>query len=164
MQYMPISTRNFFLIFVLMPFGLVAQSDLNNVAGDLIALSQQYVSPAAEASTYQASSGWYASAKKKKLWEIEISLQGNWLFIPTDKKTFLVDEANLTNLEIQGNATTALIPTTLGGESNVVLEGFIEDDQFEFDAPEGLNESYVNHYQFQFGLGLWQGFRMQGLG
>jgi len=159
---MPILMRRVFFLVGMLPLGLAAQSDLDNVVGDLIALTQQYVSPAAEATTYQSSSGWYTSAKKKKLWEVEVSLQGNWLFIPSDKKTFLVNEANLTNIGIQGDATTALIPTALGGESNVVLEGNIEGDAFEFDAPEGLNESYVNHYQMQVGLGLWKGTTLIG--
>ncbi len=154
---MPILMRRVFLFVAMLPLGLAAQSDLNNVVGDLISLTQQYVSPAVEATTYQSSSGWYTSAKKKKLWEVEVSLQGNWLFIPSDKKAFTINEANLANIEIQGDATTASIPTALGGESNVVLEGFIEDEEFEFDAPEGVNESYVNHYQLQAGLGLWKG-------
>ncbi|MFD2823193.1 DUF6588 family protein [Lacinutrix iliipiscaria] len=154
--------RSVLFLVVMLPFSVAAQDDLANVAGDLISLTQQYVSPAVEATTYQSSSGWFTSAKKKKLWEVEVSVQGNWLFISSGKKTFEVNEANLVNIEIQGAATTATIPTALGGESDVVLQGQIEGEAFEFDAPEGLDESYVNHYQMQFGLGLWKGTTLIG--
>ncbi|MEJ6791570.1 MAG: hypothetical protein QNK89_02215 [Lacinutrix sp.] len=39
----------------------------------------------------------------------------------------------------------------------MVFEGFIEEDAIEFDAPEGLNQSVFNYYQFQASLGLWKG-------
>ena len=160
---MLILMRKVLLLAVIVPFGLVAQSsDLADVAGDLIFLSQQYISPAADASTYQASSGWFTSAKKKKLWQVEVSVQGNWLLIPKDDRSFVVNEANLINIGIQGEATVASIPTALGGESDIVLEGQLDDETFEFDAPEGLNESYVNHYQMQVGVGLWHGTTLIG--
>ena len=150
--------RKYFFIVFISPTILFSQSnDLNDVAGDLISLTDQYVAPAAEATTYQSSSGWYTSAEKKELWDLEISLQANFLFIPKSKKNFLINEANLTNITIQGNDTSVLIPTALGAESNVVLEGSINDEVFEFEAPEGLDKNYVNHYQLQAGLGLWKG-------
>ncbi|OUR92693.1 hypothetical protein A9Q87_06550 [Flavobacteriales bacterium 34_180_T64] len=128
-----------------------------DLAGDLILLTNQYIEPAAEATMYQTSGGWYTSAKKKEFWDIEVSLQGNMLFIPGKSKIFLVDESQLQNLSIQGNDTTALIPTTLGGDEVVVLEGSINGDSFEFDTPEGINESTVTHYQVQASVGLWEG-------
>ena len=131
--------------------------DINAVAGDLVYLADQYVSPAAEASAYQSSGGWYTSAKKKELWDLEISLQGNLLFIPKKSKNFLIDESKLDNIYIPGTATTSLSPTALGGENFVVLEGTINGDVFEFDSPEGLNSSYVRHAQLQASLGLWYG-------
>ena len=149
--------KYFFVIFILPAITFSQSNDLNDVAGDLISLTDQYVAPAAEATTYQSSSGWYTSAQKKELWDLEISLQANFLFVPKNKRNFLVTESSLVNLTIQGDDDSAQIPTALGGESNVVLEGSINEEVFEFDAPEGLDQSYVNHYQLQAGLGLWKG-------
>ncbi len=131
--------------------------DVSDIASDLVFLADRYVSPAAEASAYQSSGGWYTSAKKKGLWELEISLQGNLLFVPNKSKNFLLEEVNLKNLSIQGDATTAIIPTALGKDNYVVIEGSIGDETFEFDSPEGINETYVKHAQMQASIGLWKG-------
>ncbi|MBT8393971.1 MAG: hypothetical protein HKO81_02110 [Flavobacteriaceae bacterium] len=131
--------------------------DVSAIAGDLVYLADKYVSPAADASVYQFSGGWYTSAKKKDLWDLEVSLQGNFLFIPNNSKSFLIDQANLQNLSIKGTETTALTPTALGGKNIVVLEGILGDDTFEFDSPQGIDESYIKHAQIQASLGLWKG-------
>ncbi len=160
---MQISMRKFICAIFLLPATLFGQNqDLDNVAGDLIFLMEEYVSPAAQATTYQSSGGWYTSAKKKALWDLEISLQGNALFVPDSKQNVLIEESSLVNLTIQGGQTSISIPSALGGESNVVFEGVINDDPFEFEAPEGLDQSYVNHYQLQAGLGIWKGTTLIG--
>ncbi|WP_034061781.1 DUF6588 family protein [Lacinutrix jangbogonensis] len=131
--------------------------DLDNVAGDLVFLTGQYVQPAAQATIYQSSSGWFKNAKTLELWDVDISIQGNLLFLPEKKKNFNVSEADLVNLRIQGDQTSVAIPTALGGESDVVFEGLINGEALEIDAPEGLNLSVFNYYQFQAAVGLWKG-------
>ena len=149
-----------FIIFFFSTIALAQFEDVGAIAEDLVYLADEYVSPAAEGSAYQSSGGWYTSAKKKELWDLEISLQGNLLFIPNKSKTFIIDEARLQNLSIQGdNAST---PTALGGDNFIVLEGYIGDESFEFDSPEGINESYVRHAQLQASLGLWEGTTLIG--
>lgn len=128
--------------------------DIFDVAGDLVFLTEQYVSPAAEASVYQSSGGWYSSAKRKSLWDLEISVQGNLFFIPNRSKDFLIDETQLTNISIKGDATTAFTPTAIGEDNVVRLQGSINGDVFELDSPEGINESYLKHAQLQATLGL----------
>ena len=145
------------LIFFSTSIAFAQFEDIEDIADDLVFLSAQYVDPAAEAAVYQSSGGWFTSAKKKELWDLEISIQGNILFIPNKNREFLIEESQLQNLIIQGPETTALSPTALGGDNTVVLEGHIDEDVFEFDSPEGLNESYVKHAQIQAGLGLWFG-------
>lgn len=148
------------LVALIYLFSVVAVSqvdDINAIASDLVFLSDQYVTPAAEAAVYQSSGGWYTSAKPKKLWDLELSLQGNMLFIGSKHKEFLIDENDLQNIRIQGDAATAYTPTALGGDDYVVLEGNIGEDEFEFDSPEGLNEPNVKHAQLQAALGLWKG-------
>lgn len=136
--------------------------DVANIASDLVFLADKYVSPAADASVYQFSGGWYTSARKKDLWELEISVQGNLLFITNNSKSFLIDQTDLQNLSIKGTETTALTPTALGGTDIVTLEGILGDDTFEFESPQGIDESYVKHAQFQASLGLWKGTTLIG--
>lgn len=131
--------------------------DINAIAADMVFLSDQYVTPAAEAAVYQSSGGWYTTAKSKKLWDLEFSLQGNMLFIGSSHKAFMIAENDLQNIRIKGDATTAYTPTALGGDDYLVLEGTIGGDVFEFDSPQGLNESNVKHVQLQAALGLWKG-------
>ena len=146
------------IFFFLISSVIYAQvDDISDIAEDMVFLSDQYVTPAAEAAVYQSSGGWYTSAKAKNLWDLEFSLQGNMLFIGSKHKQFLIDENDLLNIRIQGDATTAYTPTALGGDDYVVLEGNIGDDEFEFDSPEGLDEPNVKHAQIQAALGLWKG-------
>lgn len=146
------------LFFIFISSTVFAQiEDLVGVTQDLVFLSEQYVTPAAEAAVYQSSGGWYTSAKAKDLWDFEFSLQGNMLFVNSKYDSFLIDESQLYNLTIQGDETTAYSPTALGGDDFVPLEGHIGDYTFEFDSPEGLNESNVKHAQLQVAMGLWKG-------
>lgn len=150
--------RLFYIIFfsVSTALGQVDTSG-DDIVNDLVYLAGEYTFPAAEAAAYQSSGGWYTSAKKKELWDLEFSVQGNLLFIPNKRKNFVIDEAKLTNLSIQGSATTASTPTALGGDNFVVLEGNFNGNNFEFDSPEGVDETFVKHAQIQAALGLWGG-------
>lgn len=150
-----------FILFLFSTVALAQFEDVGAIVKDLKNLAGNYVSPAAEASVYQSSGGWYTSAKKKELWNLEISLQGNLLFVPKKSKNFIIDEADLEYFQIQGDATTANSPTALGGSNFIVLEDRF-DNGFEFDSPEGIDESYVKHAQLQASLGLWKGTTLIG--
>jgi len=163
MQSMLISMHKLVGFLFLIPTLSFAQfEDISTIATDLVLLSQKYVEPIAEASVYQSSGGWYTSAKKKELWDLQISVQGNLLFIPKKSSDFLIEESRLLNLSIQGDATTAYAPTGLGGVTNVVLEGSIDGEVFEFDSPEGLSQSYLPHAQVQMALTMWHGTTLIG--
>jgi len=130
--------------------------DVIDVAQDLISLTDQYSSPIAKATIFQSSGGWYTSVKPKDKFEVELSLQYNVLAISNAEKSFTVNEAQLKNITIQGAPTVVNIPTALGNDNVVVLEGSINGDTFEFDAPEGLNSNIVQHGQIQASIGLWK--------
>lgn len=151
-----------YILFFYSAFSFPQLDDVSDIATDLVYLADKYVSPAADASVYQFSGGWYTSAKKKDLWNLEVSLQGNFLFIPDKSKNFVFNEASLQNLSIKGNESSASTPTALGGDNIVVLEGTFGEDTFEFDSPQGIDESYIKHAQFQASLGLWQGTTLIG--
>ncbi len=160
---MPILTRNLSFVVLLIATITNAQNqfeDISNVADDLVFLSDQFIAPAAKAAAYQSSGGWYTSAKKKELWDFEFSIQGNVLIVPRKFDRFFVDESQLKNLRIKGEETSAYLPTALGNDDFVVIEGSIGSDVFEFDSPEGINQATVNHAQFQAALGLWKGITL----
>ena len=124
------------LVIVACLFTSLAQAQFEDVAAvaeDLIFLTEKYISPAAEASVYQASGGWYSNFTPKKTFDVEISLQYNLLFIPNSRKTFVINEAELQNIGIQGGATIAEVPTALGGDNVVVTLGF--------DIPTGFQKA-----------------------
>ncbi len=159
-------TRNIGFVLFFVATTISAQnttfSDINNVAEDLVFLSGQYITPAAEAAVYQSSGGWYTSAKEKSLWDVEFSVQGNALLVPKKFNRFLVSESQLRNLTIKGNETEAYLQTALGNDEFVVIEGVINGEVFEFDSPEGINEAVVMHAQLQLALGLWKGTTLIG--
>jgi len=130
--------------------------DVNAITGDLIFLTEKFVAPAADASVYQASGGWYSNFTPKEKFEVEISLQFNLLFIPNKYKGFLVNEASFQNIRIQGSETTAETPTALGNDNVIVLEGTIDGDIFEFESLEGINQNSLEHGQIQVAVGLWK--------
>ncbi len=150
-----------YLLFFYSAIAFAQLEDVGAIVGDLVYMADQYVSPAAEASVYQSSGGWYTSAEKKDLWDLEISIQGNLMFIPNKSKNFLLDNSNLNYFQIQGGASSANSPTALGGDNFIVLEDKFNNG-FEFDSPEGIDESYVKHAQLQASLGLWKGTTLIG--
>lgn len=133
----------------------IDQGDINNIVLDLTSLSRSYVTPAANGIAHQMTNGWFSSARiEDKLWNISISVQGNLLFIPKKQRSFLIDEAHLSNIRIRGDETSVFSPTSIGNNSTVELEGNIGDETFVFDTPEGINEEVFWHGQLQVGLTL----------
>jgi hypothetical protein len=130
--------------------------DVSTAASDLIFLTEKYISPAAEASVYQSSGGWFNNFEAKSVFEVELSLQYNVLFIPNKNRSFLVQEDELQNITILGEQASAEIPTALGNDDVVVLQGTINGSPFEFDAPEGINDKTVKHTQLQASIGFWK--------
>ncbi len=155
---MQISMRKICYLFFLVTTTSFCQfEEIGQVAEDLLLLADRYITPSAEGADYQVSGGWYTSAKKKNLWELDFSVQGNLLFIPSKFTTFSFNENELQNLSIEGGMSQAEIPTALGNDDTVVLQGSILGSAFEFDTPEGLGRSTMPHANLQASLGIWAG-------
>lgn len=150
--------RKLYFIFLLISATAFAQfDDVGEVAEDLLLLTDRYITPAAEGAVYQVGGGWYTSARPKAMWDLELSAQANLLFIPSKFTSFTFSESELQNLSIQGGQTQTEIPTALGNDNAVVLEGTILNNPFEFETPEGLNRSSMPHANLQASLGVWGG-------
>jgi hypothetical protein len=129
-------------------------SNVDEVVTDFLIISRAYVTPGAEAAIHQSSAGWFNSAKPLSKWQYNVSLHGNVLFLPESKKTAQVSNSQFTNLYLQDGTETATIPTALGDDSAIFFEGTVFDEDFEFQALEGINENEFVYGFIQATVGL----------
>jgi len=127
--------------------------DIENIVLDLSGLAEDYITPASEGVAHQTTNGWFSTANiENEPWQITTSVQGNLLFIPNKRRTFLIDESQLRNLQIAGPNTSAISPTSIGDDNTIELMGNIVEEEFSFDTPEGINENTFWQPQFQVGV------------
>lgn len=133
------------------------------LADEMLLIADKFANPAAEGASYQAAAGWFTSATSLQPWKVEISFQGNALFVPSNKQSWTISNNDFRNvhsdggaaiLSIKGEETNAVVPTAFGGETDVYFEGNILNQSFEFQALEGVNKSVVAYPLVQANLGL----------
>ena len=130
-----------------------AQEDVNLLIDDMLLIAENFAAPGAEGATLQSSAGWFSSASTLDKWQVEISVHGNALFVPSSKQDKLIRNNQFNNLTI-GEGSNALLPTVYGGETEAIYQGTIFGQDFEFDAIDGLNKSVVLHAFPQVTVGL----------
>lgn len=126
----------------------------------MLTIAENFSQPAADAVGYQASAGWFSSAVSLEKWDFRVSLHGNALFVPSDKKTFNLSNAYLKLLEIKG-AESAELPTAFGGKTEYRFVGNInylgQDFPVDFNAIDGIGRDYVPHAFLQVAVGVSAG-------
>lgn len=130
--------------------------DAAAVLSDVVLLSKGFVRPAAEASVYQSSSAWYSSAKSVGKFKVDFSIHANVLPIPNKQKSFKVANTDFQKMEIRGGAQSTFIPTSLGGETTTFFDFKIGGQDYEMQAFEGVDESFLAHPYIQGSVGLWK--------
>ncbi len=130
-----------------------AQEDVNLLIDDMLLIAENFAAPGAEGATLQSSAGWFSSASTLDKWQVEISVHGNALFVPSSKQDKLIRNNQFNNLTI-GEGSNALLPTVYGGETEAIYQGTIFGQDFEFDAIDGLDKSVVLHAFPQVTVGL----------
>lgn len=130
--------------------------DASEVLSDVVLLSKGFVTPAADASVYQSSSAWYSSAKSVGKFKVDFSIHANVLPIPNKQKKFTVANTDFQKLEIRGGAQSASIPSALGGDTKTFFDFKIGGEDYEMQAFEGVNESFLAHPYLQASVGLWK--------
>lgn len=138
-----------------------AQDDVNDFIDDVLVIGGRFSEPAAEGAAYQASAGWFSSAVPLEKLDFRVSLHGNALVVPSDKKEFHLSNSDLKILEIDG-AESADLPTAFGGASSVTLSGEINFNGEtipvdNFQAIEGIGRNYVPHAFLQVAVGVSAG-------
>ena len=119
----------------------------------MLKIADHFASPAAEGASYLSGAGWFSSASTLNPWEVDFSIHANVLFVPGNKKNASVSSAEFTTFNIRGNQNVS-IPTAFGGATDVVFEGEILGQSFEFDAIDGVEKSALGHPFIQASVGL----------
>lgn len=131
-----------------------AQSDINDLIEDMLLIADNFAAPGAEGATLQSTAGWFSSASTLDKWQVEVSVHGNALFVPSSKQNKLINNNQFNILEVSSPNGNALLPTVYGGDTDVVYEGSIFRQDFEFDAIDGLDKGVVLHAFPQVTVGL----------
>ncbi|RMA57028.1 DUF6588 family protein [Ulvibacter antarcticus] len=130
--------------------------DVEDFLTDMVLISNQYVSPAADASVYQSSASWHHTARSLDKFEFDVSVHLNVLPIPKKQQSFKVSNSDFIRLTLQDGSNSANIPSALGGETNTFFDFVIDDENYEFQAFEGVKESVLYYPYLQVSMGLWK--------
>lgn len=142
------------------------ESDVDRFANEMLYIADEFAGPAAEGAAYQAGAGWFTSATAQEPWQVEISFQGNALFVPSNRQTFTISNNDLAGvhenggaiLSIEGEGSNAVVPTAFGGETETYFVGDVNiqgnDIPIRFQAIEGINKSVLAFPFVQASVGL----------
>ncbi|PRX42861.1 DUF6588 family protein [Salegentibacter salegens] len=153
----------YLILFLLFSVNSYAQEgDVTKFANEMLYIADEFAGPAAEGVAYQAGAGWFTSATALKPWKVEISFQGNALFVPSNRQSFTISNGDLAGvhesggpiLSLKGDESNAVVPTAFGEETDVYFEGTLLGESFEFQALEGVNKSVVAYPFVQANVGL----------
>jgi hypothetical protein len=130
--------------------------DLGHLINDALFFSNKYITPAADAAIYQATSGWMSSPKKRKLWDVTLGIHFNAFLVPKKDRQFVINNSDFTFFQIE-NASSATVPTALGNNDQVNLIGLLGTTPVSLKTPEGVNEEVVLYPHFSGSVALWFG-------
>jgi len=139
--------------------------DENKLTSELLLIAENFAAPGAEGATLQGSAGWFSSASTLDRWQVEVSVHGNALFVPSSKQNKLLSNNDFKNLHegdnilsIQDGSPNALLPTVYGGDTDVRFVGeakiYGQDVDLDFEAIDGLDKGVVLHAFPQVTVGL----------
>ena len=147
-----------FLLVSNISFSQTAQEleDLGLLIDDALFFSNKYITPAADAAIYQATSGWMTTPKKRKIWDVTLGIHFNAFLVPNKDRKFVIKNSDFTFFQIE-NASSATVPTALGNNNQVNLIGQIGTTPVSLKTPEGVNEEVVLYPHFSGSVALWYG-------
>jgi len=141
----------------------VAQ-ELGLFLNDAVFYSDKYITPATDAAVYQSSSNWMTSPKKRKLFDVTLSVHGNVFFVPKSDRSFEISNSDFSFFTIQDansqNISSAIVPTTLGGSEKYYLVGSIAGNQVKIQTPKGVDSEQIIYPYLQGSIALWKGFEV----
>ena len=145
---------------LLISSGITAQeNDLDLFIDDMLFLADGFAGPASESAAYQATAGWFTSARALDKWKVDVSLHGNALFVPSSKKEFTVNNNDFNILNITGGGSGVVVPTAFGADTDVVFDGELnyagQNIQISnFEAIDGIDKGALIYPFAQVSVGL----------
>jgi len=167
--------KKILFLFVITAISFIAKSqDFGQIiAGslpDANRFATEYMRPFAEGEIYNLSRGWYSTARAHKFFGFDISINGQFAVIPSSKENFTFNNSDYTSLKLSGSATTASLPTLMGGTSsqvinvNTTVNG--QPVSTSFTTPKGIGDDMKKNVSFvpisaplpivQIGLGIFK--------
>ncbi len=130
----------------------------------------EYMKPFAEGEIYNLSRGWFSTARTHKLLGFDISINGQFAIVPTEKQNFTFNNADYTTFKLSGSASSASLPTLMGGNSSQVINVSTtvngQPVSTSFTAPKGIGDELKKNVSFvpvsaplpvaQIGIGLFK--------
>lgn len=123
---------------------------------DALFYSDQYITPATDGAIYQAASGWMATAKERKRWDVTLALHTNIFVIPNSDRNFTINNSDFEFFTLT-EGTSATVPTALGGREKVRLTGQLGDNEVSLTTPEGMNRESIIYPYLQGAVGIGWG-------
>ncbi len=157
--------------FICCSFNSKAQDIGQIIAGSLTDANKyatDYFRPFAEGEIHNLSRGWYSTARTHKFLGFDISINGQFAIIPKEKESFTFNNADYSSMKLSGTASSAALPTLMGGTSSQVINVNStvngQPVSTSFTAPKGIGEDLKKNISFlpvstplpvvQIGLGL----------
>jgi hypothetical protein len=127
-------------------------------AADAEVLLKPYIAPAVNAFGTALGGGWYNTAETHKPGGFDLTFTVTAAIIPKDNKTFIIDTAQLSVLQLNDPSNT-LSQSIAGGKTSgpQIDYGYDEFTQPAFNMPQGLNIRWVPSPMIQAGVGLIKG-------
>ena len=147
--------RKFILIFgitMMANIVMLAQTDLEKLE-DGKSLMKAYVSPLGYSLGAALNNGWYNTAKPHHLGGFDVTITANLVLVPSEAKTFNVDESN--GNTFTGGNTTTILGNKTNAEAGYDLnnDGTTENSE-NFKMPDGINIPLLPVPVLQAGIGL----------
>jgi hypothetical protein len=130
--------------------------------------TMEYMRPFAEGEIYNLARGWYSTARTHKFLGFDISINGQFAIVPSGKENFTFNNADYTSFKLNGGASSASLPTIMGGSTTQVINVSTtvngQPVSTSFTAPKGIGDDLKKNISFvppaaplpvvQIGLGL----------
>jgi len=160
------------VIFILLQIGYCIESNAKIDVGSFMAtgtddaqkLLNAYISPFVNGFGASMTGGWYNTAKAHKPLGFDFTITGNVAFIPSNAKTFNVDELKLNSLVLDDPAKK--VSPTIAGKSedgpqlDYILSG--NNKIKAFNLPQGTGIAFVPSPMAQLSVGLFKDTEITG--
>jgi len=103
-----------------------------------------YMLPFGEGEIYNLARGWVSTGRTHKLFGFDISVNGQFAYVPVEKQSFIFNNSDYKTFSLAGTATSAVLPTFMGANTTQVINvnntflgtGYTNS----FTAPSGIGD------------------------